>query len=80
MHIIITITCSGRDLYGQTVGIAFTGSMCNEHTSVGLTQDNGRNLQSVVTTAAHEIGHLFSMTHDGKSVRVFYHYQLRSLF
>ena len=44
------------------MGLAFTGAMCGSQ-SVGLTQDGGRSLTSVVSTAAHELGHIFDMTH-----------------
>ncbi len=46
------------------MGIAFVGTMCSSTSSVGLTQDGGRSLSSVVTTAAHELGHIFSFDHD----------------
>jgi predicted Zn-dependent protease len=47
------------------VGIAFVGTMCSTTSSVGVTQDGGRSLSSVATTAAHELGHVFNMNHDG---------------
>jgi len=53
------------DLSGTTVGLAFVGTMCDEFSSVGLTQDGGvRPLDSVVTIASHEVGHNFNMRHD----------------
>lgn len=55
---------SGIDLDNDTVGIAFTGVMCDSLRSVGVTQDGGRAVSSVSSTAAHELGHLFSMEHD----------------
>lgn len=63
---------SGIDLDGSTIGIAFVGAMCG-FSSVGVTQDGGRSLPSVGSTAAHELGHIFNMGHDGKTVRTFYH-------
>ena len=57
----------GIDLTSNTVGIAFVGTMCRTGTrssSTGLTQDGGNPLNSVTTTAAHELGHIFNMNHD----------------
>lgn len=49
---------------GNTVGVAFVGTMCRLMSSVGLSQDGGRSLSNVVATAAHELGHIFNMKHD----------------
>ena len=57
---------SGIDLDGSTVGVAFVGTMCSPTSSVGVTQDGGRSLSSTASTAAHELGHIFNMGHDGK--------------
>ena len=54
----------GVDLEGNTVGRAFIGTMCRGQVSVGVSQDGGRPLDSVGSTAAHELGHIFSMEHD----------------
>ena len=63
-----THTHRGIDIDGGTIGIAFVGAMCST-SSVGLTQDGGRSLTSVIITAAHELGHIFNMQHDdGKMV------------
>ena len=59
---------SGIDLEGSTVGIAFVGTMCSSTNSVGVTQDGGRSLSSTASTAAHELGHIFNMGHDGKKL------------
>ena len=59
---------SGIDLSGTTVGFAFVGTMCSETSSVGLTQDGGRSLSSTASIAAHELGHIFNMNHDGKQI------------
>lgn len=40
--------------------------MCNRGSAIGLTQDGGRGIDSVGSTAAHELGHIFNMNHDGK--------------
>ena len=50
------------------MGIAFVGTMCSTTGSVGVTQDGGRSLSSTASTAAHELGHIFNMNHDGKLV------------
>ena len=55
----------GIDLSGNTVGIAFTRSMCGVN-SVSVTQDGGRTVSSTGSTAAHEIGHTFDMIHDAR--------------
>ena len=60
--IAILFSIRGIDLAGSIVGIAFVGAMCGSR-SVGLTQDGGRSLTSVVSTAAHELGHIFDMNH-----------------
>ena len=39
--------------------------MCSTRSSVGVTQDGGRSLSSTASTAAHELGHIFNMGHDG---------------
>ena len=49
------------------MGIAFVGTMCSTTSSVGVTQDGGRSLSSVASTAAHELGHVFNMNHDGRT-------------
>ena len=53
------------DLIGQTVGLAFLGTMCDCDVSIGLTQDGARgSVESVGATAAHELGHILNMGHD----------------
>ena len=70
-HGIYEIVCGhltshrGIDLNGNTVGIAFVRAMCSERSSVGLTQDGGRPVSSTGITAAHELGHILNMNHDG---------------
>ena len=60
---------SGINLDGSTIGIAFIGSMCSNTHSVGVTQDGGRSLALVASTAAHELGHIFNMDHDGIRIK-----------
>ena len=54
----------GIDIAGNTVGIAFVGTMCGTLSSVGLSQDRRSGVDSVGSTAAHELGHIFNMAHD----------------
>ena len=56
---------TGIDLDDGTVGIAFIRTMCSDTHSVGVTQDRGRAISSLGGTAAHELGHIFNMGHDG---------------
>ena len=56
---------SGVDIDGDTAGIAFLRTMCSDSNSVGVTQDGGGSLSSVASIAAHELGHIFNMNHDG---------------
>ncbi len=55
----------GVNLNGSTIGIAFIGSMCTPN-SIGVTQDGGFPLATVITIAAHEIGNNFNMRHDNE--------------
>ena len=45
--------------------------MCSDTHSVGVTQDRGRAISSVGVTAAHELGHIFNMGHDGSEWYIF---------
>ena len=59
------IYSSGIEFDGSTVGIAFTATMCeNIRSSVGLVQDGGEDIDSLISTTAHELGHIFAMDHD----------------
>lgn len=57
--------CRGIDLDGPTAGIAFKSTMCDDKSSVSLIQDSGFEVESVGSLAAHELGHIFNMDHDG---------------
>ncbi len=60
----LTFMFTGRNLDGSTVGIAFSGALCNTNFGAGLSQGNGgAAFDSLV--AAHEIGHNFGAPHDG---------------
>ena len=38
--------------------------MCELQNSVGLVQDGGGSLDDLISTTAHELGHIFAMDHD----------------
>jgi len=60
----LTHLFTGRDLDGTTVGIAYTGALCQARFGAGLSEgSNDPNFDSLV--AAHEIGHNFGAHHDG---------------
>lgn len=62
---------SGIEFDGSTIGIAFTATMCESlRNSVGLVQDGGTSLENLISTTAHELGHIFAMDHDSRK-RVF---------
>ncbi|KAF6730584.1 Disintegrin and metalloproteinase domain-containing protein 28 [Oryzias melastigma] len=57
---------SGIDFEGSTVGLAFVGTLCTDH-SVGVIQDHSNNVIAVGATLAHEMGHNLGMNHDDSS-------------
>ena len=73
------IYCRGVDLNGTTVGLAFIGTMCDERSSLGLTEDGGtRPLATVISIASHEVGHNFNMRHDdGMHASIISNYNIR---
>ncbi len=63
MLMLLLFICSGIDIEGNTVGLAYLEVMCGS-SCAGLSQDGGRGLTGVSTTVAHELGHNFAMFHD----------------
>ena len=56
---------SGIEFNGTTIGIAFTATMCVYlQSSVGIVQDGGEQIDKLISTTAHELGHIFAMDHD----------------
>ena len=53
--------------------------MCDERSSLGLTEDGGtRPLASVISIASHEVGHNFNMRHDdGMHANIISNYNYR---
>jgi hypothetical protein len=62
----LTHMMTGRDLSGDTVGIAYLGSVCGGGSASSLSEGT-RSTTSSALIAAHEIGHNFNAPHDGDS-------------
>ncbi|XP_031426298.1 disintegrin and metalloproteinase domain-containing protein 28 [Clupea harengus] len=54
------------DFDGSTVGLAFIGTLCSEH-STGVVQDHNHRAIAVAATLSHEMGHNLGMSHDTSS-------------
>lgn len=61
----LTHLFTGRNLDGNTVGIAYQGTLCRQQYGAGLTEATGRGSWIESLIAAHEIGHNFGAPHDG---------------
>ena len=61
----LTHLFTGRDLDGDNVGIAYSGTLCNQRYSASLVQAHGRAAIDGLISA-HEIGHVFGAPHDGE--------------
>jgi hypothetical protein len=60
----LTHLMTGRNLNGDTVGIAYLGSVCSGGSASSLSE-GARSTTSAALIAAHEIGHNFNAPHDG---------------
>lgn len=60
---------TGRDLDGNTVGIAFMGLgvLCNSSFGYGVDQDLVNSETTSALVFAHEVGHNFNAPHDGEA-------------
>jgi hypothetical protein len=63
----LTHLFTGRDLDGETIGIAFLDGLCNQRYGAGLTEASKRSSWTESLIAAHEIGHNFGAPHDGEA-------------
>jgi Metallo-peptidase family M12/Domain of unknown function DUF11 len=64
----VTHLFTGRDLDGETLGIAYIGNICGARYGVSLSESRNRGawIDSLVT--AHELGHQLGAVHDGTGV------------
>jgi len=57
---------TGRDLDGDTVGVAYLDTLCDARLGVSLAQNRGRSTAYESLITAHELGHNFGAPHDGE--------------
>lgn len=60
----LTHLFTGKDLDDNTVGIAYSGSLCASRVSASLSEGR-QSMTFDALIAAHEIGHVFGAPHDG---------------
>lgn len=62
----LTYLLTGKDLDGDTAGIAHLGTLCDSSMSAALGESWGISFVAGLV-AAHEFGHVFGAPHDGQS-------------
>jgi len=61
----LTHLFTGRNLDGDSVGIAYSATLCNQRYSASLAQaHDSATIDALIS--AHEIGHVFGAPHDGE--------------
>uniref|UniRef100_R4FJM6 SVMP-Ech-32 n=1 Tax=Echiopsis curta TaxID=529692 RepID=R4FJM6_9SAUR len=58
---------TGIDFNGDTVGLAYLGTLCNPEESVAVIQEHSSRTSIVASTMAHELGHNLGINHDSAS-------------
>ncbi len=61
----VTHLFTGRDLDGDTLGIAYIGNICNARYGASLSEVRNRGAWIDSLIAAHELGHQLGAVHDG---------------
>jgi hypothetical protein len=62
----LTHLMTGRNMTGETVGIAYMGTVCRGDSAASLSEGT-RSTTTAALIAAHEIGHNFNAPHDGEA-------------
>jgi hypothetical protein len=60
----VTHLMTGRDMDGETVGVAYLGTVCGGGAASSLSEGT-RSTTSAALITAHELGHNFNAPHDG---------------